>query len=150
MSLEEQINKDYVQSMKDRDLQKSSAISYLRAMIKQVKIDKRLERVEDNEVVGIIRKQIKQRQDSIEQFEKGNRVDLADRERLEIGVMKVYLPQELSVDDIRMIVAEIVGNYGEASVKDMGVIMKLAREKVAGRADGRLLGEIVKEQLTKV
>ena len=76
MSLEERINKDYIQAMKERDSAKSSALNYLRAMIKQVKVDKRLEVIEDNEVISVIKKQVKQRQDSIEQFEKGGRIDL--------------------------------------------------------------------------
>ena len=150
MSLDERINKDYVQAMKDKDTPKSSALSYLRAMIKQVKVDKRLEAMEDNEVVSIIKKQIKQRQDSIEQFEKGGRSDLAAKEKYEVELMKAYLPAEMPVEEIRAIVAEEVKACGATSMKDMGNVMKAVRDKVAGRADGKLVSDIVKEKLTSL
>jgi len=92
MSLEDKINKDYIQAMKDRVAERSGALNYLRAMIKQVKVDKRLEQVADDEIIAVIKKQIKQRQDSIEQFEKGGRQELADKEKNEILIMKKYLP----------------------------------------------------------
>ncbi|MBF0486080.1 MAG: GatB/YqeY domain-containing protein [Candidatus Omnitrophica bacterium] len=147
MSLEQKINQDYIQAMKDKNQQKSGALNYLRAMIKQVKVDKRLEAVDDNEVIAVIKKQIKQRQDSIEQFEKGNRQDLADKEKLEVEIMKVYLPLEMSADEIKAVITAVVEELKASSMKDMGAVMKAVREKAGSRADGKLVSELVKERL---
>jgi hypothetical protein len=145
--LEEKINKDYIEAMKARDQVRSSALSYLRAMVKQVKVDSRLEVLDDAGVAVVIKKQIKQRQDSIEQFEKGGRPDLAAKEKVEIDLMKVYLPQEMGEDELRVIVTGVVLESGAASLKDMGSVMKLVLEKTAGRADGKLVSQFVKEKL---
>ncbi len=147
MTLEERINKDYIQAMKDKAAEKSGALSYLRAMIKQVKVDKRLEKVADDEVIAVIKKQIKQRQDSIEQFEKGGRPELASKEKNELEIMKVYLPAEMATDEIKAIIDAAVKETGAASMKDMGQVMKVVREKVGGRADGKLLSDLVRERL---
>ena len=147
MLLEETINKDYIQAMKDKIPERSGALSYLRAMIKQVKVDKRLEQVSDDEVIAVIKKQIKQRQDSIEQFEKGGRPELAAKEKAEIDIMKVYLPTEMAADEIKAVIDQVVKETGAASVKDMGNVMKVVREKVGARADGKLVSELVKEKL---
>lgn len=147
MGLDEQINKDYIQAMKDKNTVKSAAVNYLRAMIKQVKVDKRLEIVDDNEVIAVIKKQIKQRQDSIEQFEKGGRPELAAKEKVELEIMKVYLPAEMSLADVKAIVDAVVIELGATSMKDMGNVMKVVRDKVAGKADGKIISELVKEKL---
>jgi uncharacterized protein YqeY len=148
MSLEERINKDYIQAMKERNTQKSSAVNYLRAMIKQVKVDKRLEQLDDAEVVSVIRKQIKQRQDSIEQFEKGGRTDLVAKERAELDVMTAYLPAAMSAEDIGRLIDAALAELGAVTIKDMGAVIKLAREKAGPSADGRLLSDLVKEKLS--
>lgn len=148
MSLEERINKDYIQAMKERNTQKSSAVNYLRAMIKQVKVDKRLEQVDDAEVVAVLRKQIKQRQDSIEQFEKGGRADLVAKERAELDVMTAYLPAAMSAEDIGRFIDAALAELGSVTIKDMGAVIKLAREKAGSSADGRLLSDLVKEKLS--
>jgi uncharacterized protein YqeY len=150
MSLEETINKDYIQAMKDRNSERSGALNYLRAMIKQVKVDKRLEKVADDEVFAVIKKQIKQRQDSIEQFEKGGRPELAAKEKAEIDIMKVYLPVEMTADEIKVVIDQVVKEAGAVSMKDMGNVMKVVREKTGGRADGKLVSELVKEKLASL
>ena len=150
MSLDDRLNKEYVQAMKDKDTARSSALNYLRAMIKQVKVDKRLDSIEDSDVVGIIKKQIKQRQDSIEQFEKGGRQDLAAKEQYEVALMKAYLPPEMSADSIKSVVSEVISHTGASSMKDMGNVMKAVRERLAGQADGKLISEIVKDALSSL
>lgn len=147
MSLEERISREYVQAMKNKATDLSATINYLRAMIKQVKVDKRLEQVADDEVIAVIKKQIKQRQDSIEQFEKGGRPELASKEQAELEIMKVYLPAEMAADEIKAIIDAAVTATGAASMKDMGQVMKVVREKVGGRADGKLLSDLVRERL---
>jgi uncharacterized protein YqeY len=150
MSLEERITKDYIQAMKDRQSERSAALNYLRAMIKQVKVDKRLEIADDNEVLAVIKKQIKQRQDSIEQFEKGGRADLAAKEKNELEIMKLYMPAEMSIEQIKGIIEVVIQEAGAVSMKDMGTVMKAVREKVAGKADGKLMSDLVKERLAKL
>ncbi|MBF0478655.1 MAG: GatB/YqeY domain-containing protein [Candidatus Omnitrophica bacterium] len=150
MLLEQQIQKDYVQAMKDKNSVTSSCLSFLRAQIKNVIIDKRVEKLDDLEVVAIIKKQIKQRQDSIEQFKQGNRPDLVDKETVEMGILKKYLPQELSEDELKIIVAEVVKEMGAVTVKDMGRIMKEVVAKAAGRADNKMISELVKAALSAV
>ena len=145
--LEDKINKDYIEAMKARDQVRSGALNYLRAMIKQVKVDGRLEVLDDVAVTAVIKKQIKQRQDSIEQFEKGGRADLAAKEKFEVDLMKVYLPQEMSAAELKTIVGIAIVESGAVSAKDMGNVIKLVRDKVAGRADGKLVSDLVKEAL---
>lgn len=146
--LEDRINKDYIEAMKARDPARSSALSYLRAMIKQVKVDSRLEALDDSGVIAVIKKQIKQRQDSIEQFEKGARADLAAREKYEVDLMKAYLPREMCEDEVKSIVSLVIAESGAVSLKDMGNVIKLVRDKVAGRADGKLVSDLVKQKLS--
>ena len=150
MLLEERINKDYIQAMKEKDAERSGALSYLRAMIKQVKVDKRLEQVADDEVIAVIKKQIKQRQDSIEQFVKGGRPELAAKEQGELEIMKVYLPVEMAAEEIRAIIDVAVASTGASSIKDMGQVMKVVREKVGGRADGKFVSDLVREKLAGI
>ena len=149
MSLEDKINQDYVQAMKARDSFTSSVVSFLRAQIKNVKVDKRLEKVPDEDVIAVIKKQAKQRQDSITQFKAGNRLDLAEKEERELAILKNYLPQEMSLEDLKKIIDETITSSGAASIKDMGRVMKEVLSKVAGQADNQTVGALVKERLTK-
>lgn len=149
MSLEQQIDKDYIQAMKARDTARSSALSFLRSQIKYARIELRTENVEDQEVIAVIKKQIKQRQDSIEQFKRGSRTDLAEKEEKELALLKSYLPAEMSSDAIKAIVKETIKSVGATSVKDMGKVMKEAGVKLAGRADNKQVSEIVKAELSQ-
>ncbi|HNV24549.1 MAG TPA: GatB/YqeY domain-containing protein [Candidatus Omnitrophota bacterium] len=146
--LEDKIYEDYVKAMKDRDSARSSALSFLRAKIKDVRIEKRIEKVEDIDVVSVIKRQIKQRQDSIEQFKAASRQELVDKETFELNLLKSYLPQELSEDEIRKIVSEVIAETQASSIKDMGKVMKAVGEKIAGRADNRVVSELVKKRLS--
>src|SRR5580698_11299225 len=112
MLLEDKISQDYVQAMKARDSFRSSVLSFLRAQIKNVKVDKRLEQVPDEEVISVIKKQIKQRQDSISQFTSGGRTDLAEKEEKELVILKKYLPAEMSAEQLKKIVDEVVASTG--------------------------------------
>jgi len=149
MSLEEKINQDYVQAMKARDSFSSSVLSFLRAQIKNVKVDKRIEAVPDEEVIAVIKKQVKQRLDSIHQFKAGNRVDLAEKEEKELIVLKKYLPAEMSSDQLKKIIEEVIASSGASSIKDMGRVMKEVLARAAGQADNQTVGALVKERLSK-
>lgn len=146
--LEEQLLSDFKQAMKDKDAVKSSTISFLRSQMKYVLIEKKTEKLSDADVVPIIKKQIKQRQDSIEQFEKGGRKDLVDKEKKELDILKSYLPQEMPESEIKAIVEEAVREVKATSMKDMGAVMKALMPKVAGKADSKLVSDLVKEKLS--
>ncbi len=149
MSLEDKISQDYVIAMKARDSFTSSVLSFLRAQIKNVKVDKRLEAVSDEEVISVIKKQVKQRQDSITQFKAGGRADLADKEEKELLVLKSYLPAEMPEDKLKSIIEEVVIASGASSIKDMGRVMKDVLGRVAGQADNQTVGVLVKERLNR-
>jgi uncharacterized protein YqeY len=147
--LEEKIFDDYKAAMKAKDALKSSALSFLRAELINVAFAKKKTKLEDNEVIGVIRKQIKARQDSIEQFKKGNRLDLADKESKELEILKIYLPKELPPEEINKIIEEAISSTQAAGLKDMGRVMKQAMEKIAGQADSKVVSDLVKEKLSK-
>ena len=123
--LEEKINKDYVQAMKDRDSIRSSTLSFLRAQVKNVRIENRSETVSDEDVVKVIKKQVKQRQDSIDQYGKGGRQDLVDKETKELNILKSYLPQEMDEVQLKGIIQEAVKEAEAQSASDMGKVMKV-------------------------
>ena len=150
MSLEEKIGQDYVQAMKARDSFSSSVLSFLRAQIKQVKVDKRLEAVDDEAIIAVIKKQVKQRLDSIAQFKAGNRADLADKEEKELVILRNYLPPEMSAEKLKAIVEEVIAASGATSIKDMGRVMKDVLSRTAGQADNQTVGALVKERLSKI
>ncbi len=150
MLLEEKINSDYILAMKSRDKVKSATLNFLKSQLKYSHIEKKTEKLEDADVVIVIKKQIKQRQDSIEQFKLGNRIDLMDKEQAELDVLKSYLPQEMPEAEVRKIVEESIKESQAASIKDMGKVMKVIMPKVAGKADNKLVSDLVKELLSKV
>jgi uncharacterized protein len=148
MSLEDKISQDYVLAMKARDSFTSSVLSFLRAQIKNVKVDKRLEQIPDEDVISVIKKQIKQRQDSIAQFKAGGRTDLADKEGKESAILKNYLPPEIPTEELKNIVEEVISASGAASIKDMGRVMKDVLARLGARADNQKVGALVKERLS--
>ena len=147
--LEERIFNDYKAAMKARDTSKASVLSFLRADIINVAIAKKKAKLDDNEIIGVVRKQIKARQDSIEQFSKGNRQDLADKESRELEVLKLYLPKELPQEEINQIIQEAISSTQAIGPKDMGRVMKEVMAKVAGQADSKVVSDLVKEKLSK-
>ena len=146
--LEEQLQKDYFQAMKDRDTVKASTVNFLRAQLKNVRIEKRAETLEDKDVVVVIKKQIKQRQESVEQYQKGGRKDLADKETAEMAILKTYLPEELSGEVLQQLVDQAVAETGAQSMKDMGNVIKAVAAKAQGKADNRVISELVKKALS--
>jgi len=147
--LEEKLFNDYKQAMKNKDTIRSSALSFLRAELANVLIEKRKKNLEDAEVISVVKKQIKQHQDSIEQFNKGARMDLVDKETKELEILKSYLPPELPAEEIKKVIEEAVLETQAAGPKDMGKVMKAVLSKIGGQADGKLVSELVKERLLK-
>ena len=148
--LEKRINDDYIQAMKARDILRSSTLSFLRAGLKNVMVDKKTAQLDDADVLAVIKKQIKQRQDSIEQYEKGGREDLALKEKNEMAVLKAYLPQEMPAEELAALVGGVIAELQASGMKDMGRVMKAAAEKAAGRADNRDISQRVREALSKL
>ena len=146
--LEEKIASDYKQAMKDKDTVKSSTISFLRSQLKYVLIEKKAEKLADPDVIAVIKKQVKQRQDSISQFEKGGRMDLVQKEKSELDILKSYLPQEMSSEELKGLIDSAIQESGAAGMKDMGNVMKVLLPKVAGRADSKQISDLVRERLS--
>ena len=140
--LTEQIRADLTESMKARTAERTSTLRMLQAAIKNEQISLGHE-LSDEEALAIIRKGIKQRLDSVEQFTKGNRPDLASKEAAEIEMLKLYLPPELSDVELESGLRDIIASTGAQSKKDMGKVMKEATARFKGRADGRKIQEIV-------
>ncbi len=146
MSLKEKLQEDLKSSMKNKDTVRKSVITLVRAAIKQYEVDNRKE-LGDDGVIEIISKQLKQRKDSLVEFEKAGRDDLIEETKSEIQVLEEYLPQQLSEDELEQIVIETIAEVGATSMKDMGKIMSTIKPKTAGRADGRKINELVKKNL---
>jgi len=145
--LEEKILSDYKEAMKARDTVKISLLSCLRAEIMNSALAKKKNNLDDGEVLAVIKKQIKQHQDSIEQFKKGNRNDLAEKEIKELAILELYLPPQLSEAEVIKAIEEIIVQTAASGPKDMGKVMKEAQSRIGASADGRLISEIVKSKL---
>jgi uncharacterized protein YqeY len=147
MTLRQQITEDMKAAMKARETERLAAIRLLLAAIKQKEVDERIV-LSDPDVVAVIEKMLKQRRDSISQFEAAGRVDLADKEKFEVGILQTYMPQALSEADVEAIVAAAISATGAAGVKDMGKVMGLVKGKVAGRADMGKVSALIKAKLS--
>jgi len=148
MTLEEKLMADFKESMKAKDQIKTQTISFLRSELKYSAIDKKKEKLDDADVLAVIKKLIKQRQDSIAQFEKGNRMDLVQKEKTELEILKAYLPDEMSPEALKKIVDEVVASSGAVTMKDMGRVMKEVMAKTQGAADSKLTSDLVRQKLS--
>jgi len=146
--LEEKIFNDYKEALKAKDSLKSSVLSFLRAEMMNTALSKKKNKLEDVDAIAVIKKQIKARQDSIEQFTKGGRQDLADKEIKELEILKNYLPPQMPEEEVKKVIEEIILAAGATSMKDMGKVMKEAAEKIGTAADGKLISELVRQKLS--
>ena len=149
MTLQQRVDSDLKEAMRARDATKLGVLRMLKSALKYAAIAKSGAESElsDAEAVQVIRKQAKQRQDSIESFEKGGRAELAEKEKAEIAVLNQYLPQAMSVAELQKIVADTIREVGASSRAQMGAVMKALQPKIAGRADGKTLSAEVSRQL---
>ena len=149
MTLPERVDSDLKEAMRAKDATKLSVLRMLKSALKYAAIAKSGGEAElsDAEAVQVIRKQAKQRQDSIESFEKGGRAELADKEKKELAILNSYLPQGMSPDELAKIVRETIAELGATSKAQMGAVMKALQPKVGGRADGKTLSGEVARQL---
>ena len=146
MSLKNQITEDMKSAMKAGDKDRLKTVRLIMAAIKQVEVDQRVE-LDDAGVLSVLDKMVKQRRDSVEQFEKGGRDDLAAIEKAEIEVLDTYLPEQLSADELAALVDEVIAATGAESMRDMGKVMGQIKAKAAGRADMGAVSATVKERL---
>ena len=146
VGLRETIDGHIKEAMKSGAKDKVSALRMLSAALKNKQIDKRAP-LTDGEIIDTVRSLIKQRKDSIEQFAKGGRQDLVDKETAEVTILEVYLPQQMGRDEIEKLVREVIGQTGAQGAKDMGKVMKALVPLLAGRADNKLVSELVKSAL---
>ena len=147
MSLSEQIVSDLTAAMKAQDAQKTSTLRMVKAAMMNRKIEQGSE-LSDDDVQKLLRSLVKQRRDSIEQYERAGRQELVDKEAAEITVIEAYLPQAASAEEIETAVAAAIAETGATSIKDMGKVMKAAQAALAGKnADGKTISEIVKAKL---
>ena len=144
--LTERIRADLTESMKARNPERTSTLRMLQSALKYEQIQLKHE-LSDEEAMAVIRKGVKQRLDSVEQFTKGNRPDLAAKEQAEIEILKAYMPAELSEAELESGIREIIASTGAQSKKDLGKVMKEATTKYKGRADGKKIQEIVSRLL---
>lgn len=148
MSLREQIQSDLVVGMKNREELKVSVLRMLKAAITKFETSgKEKKDAGDEDITQIIGKEIKSRKDSAEQYRTGNRLELATKEEAEIKILEKYLPAQLSEEEIRKIVAEVIGSVGAKSKSDLGKVMGALMPRVKGKADGGLVNKIVQESL---
>ena len=148
MSLSEQIISDLTASMKAQDAQRTSTLRMVKAAMMNRKIEKGGE-LDDDEIQKLLRSLVKQRRDSIEQYEKAGRRELVDKEAAEIAVIETYLPQAASVAEIEAAVTAAIAETGATSIKDMGKVMKAAQAALAGKnADGKVIADMVKGKLS--
>jgi len=149
MALQKRIDEDLIAAMRAKDSARLGVLRMLKAALKNAAIDKvgAEGELEDSEAIAVVRKQVKQRQDSIESFEKGGRRELAEKERAEIEILNSYLPQAIGGEELKRIVAATIVETGATSRAQMGAVMKALQSKVAGRADGKTLSVEVQRQL---
>lgn len=146
MTIQELLMVDYKNAMKQKLILEKSVIIMLRAAIKQVEVDERRS-LDDEEVIDIIAKQVKQKRNVIEEFVKGDRQDLADEALAEIAVLKGYLPEPISDEELKTLVLDAINKTNATSMKDMGKVMGIVSGQTKGRADGKVLSGLVKELL---
>jgi len=142
-----QLQSDMIAAMKAKEADKLSTIRLLINEVKKAEIDSNADASDDQVVIALIKKQAKQRVDSIEQFTQAGRDELAAKEQAELDLIKTYLPAEMPIGEFQAIVDEVIAETGASTMKEMGGVMKLVMEKSGGRADGKAVSSLVKEKL---
>lgn len=146
MSLKEKLMEDMKSSMKNKDTLRKNTITMVRASIKQREVDERVE-LTDEDIIDIIAKQVKEKRDVIQDFEKGGREDLVEQTKKEIEILLEYLPKQLTEEEVEEIVKDTIKEVGAKSIKDIGLIMKSVMPKIKGRADGSMVNSIARKYL---
>ena len=146
MNLKEKLNEDLKTAMRDKDVVKRDSIRAINTMIKQIEVDERKD-LNDEDVIKLIQKGIKQREESISQYKAASRDDLVEQEQAQVDVFMLYLPAQVSEEELEAGMKEIIAEVGATSMKDIGKVMGNATKKFAGVADGKRINEMVKKLL---
>jgi len=146
MTLKEQLKSDLKDAMRAKEIMRRDSIRTINTMIKQIEVDQRIE-LGDEDIIKLIQKGIKQREEAIAQFTEAKREDLIQKEQDQIDIFSTYLPKQLDDDELETIIASIIAEVGASSMKDMGKIMNPAKTKIGGSADGKRINEMVKKLL---
>lgn len=144
--LKERLLEDFKNAMKEKDELKKNTIMMIRSAILQIEKDTQKE-LSENEILEIIAKELKKRKETLSDIEKSGRDDLISEVNNEIAIIKAYLPEELSKEEVEKIVAEAIKESGATSIKEMGKVMQIAKVKTAGRADNKLLSDLIRSSL---
>lgn len=144
--LKEKLMEDLKESMKEKQVLRKNVVQMIRAAILQVEKDKQIE-LNDDQILEIIAKESKKRKDSLVDYEKSGREDLINQVKEEIEIISEYLPKQLNKEEITNIVKQVIKETGATSIKDMGKVMKSAKEKIGAAADGKAINEVVRELL---
>jgi uncharacterized protein YqeY len=147
MNLKQQIQEDVKTAMRARDQKRLTALRLITSAIKQIEVDQRIE-VDDQIVLGVLDKMVKQRRDSLDQYQKAGRDDLAAQEQFELELLAPYLPEALSDDEVAALIKAAIAETGASSIRDMGAVMNKIRAEVQGRADMKSVSGAVKAQLS--
>jgi uncharacterized protein YqeY len=148
MTLLERIEADIKDAMRQKATVKLDALRMLKSELKYFMLEKKLDTLADADVITVVQRQVKKHKDSIESYEKGGRADLVEKERSELAVLSAYLPQQLSESELEDIVKTAIAEVGAVSKADMGKVMKALMPRVAGRADGKLVSQMVQAKLS--
>ncbi len=146
MALKEKLAEDLKQSMKNKDVVRKNTVQLVRSGILQYEKDNKVV-LDDDGIIDVIAKELKQRRDSLPEFEKSGREDLIEKLHREMDVLMEYLPKQLTEDELTEIIKEAIASTGASSVKDMGKVMGIVTQKTKGRADGKLIGALAKKLL---
>lgn len=146
-AIKERIQEEMKEAMRAKDKQRLGTIRLILAAIKQREVDERIV-LDDAQVIAVLEKMLKQRRDSLTQYEQAGRQDLADQEAFEIQVLQTYMPQALSEAELNNLIAQAIADSGASTAKDMGKVMNLLRAQVQGRADMKVVSDKVKQGLT--
>ena len=146
--IKEKLLNDLKESMKDKNLIRKNTIQMVRAAVLQVEKDKQIE-LTDEQVIEMIAKESKKRKDAEAEFEKSGREDLIKQNKEEMEILAEYLPKQLSVEEVEAIVKTVIEETGATSMKDMGTVMKTAKEKIGASADGKTISDVVKKLLAQ-
>jgi uncharacterized protein YqeY len=147
MTLQEKLNQEIKAAMLAKDAGRLGPLRMLKSAVGYLLIEKKLETLSDSDFVAVVQKEVKKRRDSIEQYEKGGRAELAAAERQEISVLETFLPQPLTPHELEKLVREAITETGATSKKEMGAVIKAAQAKAAGRAEGRAISQMVSQIL---
>jgi uncharacterized protein len=145
----EKIDADLIEGMKAKDTLKTDTLRMLKSALNYLKIEKQISEVTDDDIIAIINRQIKQHKESITSYESGARLELAEKEKKELAILESYMPKQASTEEITKIIMDTIAETGAAGKKDFGKVMKQVTIKLKGQADGKVISQMVGEELAK-